>query len=81
MPLQNAMAVVSLLADGVGDALFGEACLAAPASFLSAAAVSHAAVESVWHFFMKLVSAAPASFLVVASALQLGLLGARSGLS
>src|SRR5690242_974605 len=46
---------------------------AAPASFLSAAALSHAAVASLWHFFMKLLSAAPASFLSVACALQVGL--------
>ena len=41
--------------------------------FLSAAAVSQAAVASLSHFFMKLVRAAPASFLSVACALQLGL--------
>jgi hypothetical protein len=45
--------------------------LAAPDSFLSATWVSHAIVASFSHFFMKLVSAAPASFFVVAVSFQL----------
>jgi hypothetical protein len=49
---------------------------AAPASFLSVAAASQAAVASVSHFFMKLVSAAPRELLVgrlrLAGRLRLG---------
>src|SRR5262245_34215639 len=45
--------------------------LAAPASFLSAAEISHAFCASVSHFFMKLLRAAPASFFSEACALQL----------
>src|SRR5262249_11877999 len=46
--------------------------LAAPASFLLAADVSHAFCASLSHFFRKLLSAAPASFFSVACALQVG---------
>jgi hypothetical protein len=49
--------------------------LAAPPNFFADAEASHAVLESVSHFFMKLVLAAPASFLVVASAVQLGFRG------
>ena len=44
--------------------------LAAPDSFLSAASVSQTAAASDSHFFMKLVSAAPASFFSVANKLD-----------
>jgi hypothetical protein len=43
---------------------------AAPDNFLSAADLSQADVASVWHFFIKLVIAAPASFLLPASTLH-----------
>jgi len=39
---------------------------AAPASFRSEACVLQTLVASVWHFFMKLFMAAPASFFSVA---------------
>ena len=44
--------------------------LAAPASFLVLELALHFAAASLSHFFMKLVRAAPASFLPVASDLQ-----------
>jgi len=44
--------------------------LAAPASFLSTAAVSQALEASPSHFFKKLAAAAPASFFSVACALH-----------
>jgi len=43
---------------------------AAPANFFSAADFAHVAFASVSHFFIKLVIAAPASFLLPASTLQ-----------
>ena len=46
--------------------------LAAPDSFLSAAALSHEEAASDLHLFMKLVRAAPASFFSAALSWQLG---------
>src|SRR5207248_1105058 len=51
---------------------FVKLVLAAPCSFLSAAAVSQEACASFWHLPMKLVRAAPASFFSAAVSLQLG---------
>src|SRR5688572_16745137 len=44
--------------------------LAAPFRFCVLLSASHAFDASAWHFFMKLVMAAPASFLSAACALQ-----------
>src|SRR5581483_7425340 len=49
---------------------FVKLSFAAPASFFSAADLSHVAFASVSHFFMKLVIAAPASFFSPASTLH-----------